>query len=521
MANLIQIKRSDTTAAPTTLANGEFGFTSNGNVLFIGANNVVVPIAGARNPGTLTANQALVANSSSAINKVIVANLVPTSIYANNTFGNAGQVLISNGSTVSWSSNISTIFVANLIPTSIYANGSFGANGQVLMSNGSTVNWLTPNELEISIDSLEDVTFLTAPTNNQILVFNANTNQWINSGVGNGVIFTDWSPSVKAANGILVDSGGVYVKANNGITVNANGVFAQGANGISITSAGINVLANTGVTSNSSGIFIGQPVGTTDSVTFQDINANGNTTLGSNTSDIVILNGRIQSDIIPSANVTYDIGSDDLRFDRIYGANGSFSFLEVVNDLTVNGDLIISGNLVTQNVSSLEVVDPLIKLAVNNETSDTLFIGFVGHYGPNTNHTGLFRSPDDNEYYLMGAYDDEASIDSNIIDITDPSFQLATMNMYINSGGLSTNATNLAITANGTFAVDFIGNTLTLSTELAAIYGGTGHEAYNTGDILVAANTTHLNRLSLAADGKVLQSNGTTLVYADLDGGFF
>jgi hypothetical protein len=482
MANLIQIKRSTSTAVPTTLANGELAFTSNGNILFVGSNSSVVPIAGARNPGTLTANQALVANSSSAIDKVIVANLVPTAVYA---------------------------------------NGSFGANGQVLMSNGTAVSWLTPTELDITIDSLEDVTFLTAPSNNQILVFNANTNQWVNAPVGNGVIFTNWSPAVRAANGILVDSGGVYVNANSGITVNTNGVFAQGANGISVTPAGINVLANTGVTSNSTGVFIGQPVGTTDSVTFQDIVANGNTTLGSNSADIVTVNARINSDLIPSANVTYDIGTDALRFDKIYGANGSFSYLEVVNDLTVNGDLIVSGNLVTQNVSSLEVVDPLIKLAVNNETSDTLFIGFIGHYGPNTNHTGLFRSPDDNEYYLMGAYDDEASIDANIVDITDPSFQLATMNLYINSGGLFTNATSMTVTANSTWSVGIQANTLSLSTPLPAISGGLGYNSYATGDIFVAANTTHLSKLGLGADGKVLQSNGTTVVYADLDGGTF
>lgn len=482
MANLIQIKRSTTTAVPTTLANGELAFTSNGNILFIGANSSVVPIAGARNPGVLTANQALVANSSSAIDKVIVANLVPTAVYA---------------------------------------NGSHGAAGQVLTSNGSTVSWVSPTDLEVTLDSLEDVTFLTSPANNNILVYNANTAQWINAPVGNGVIFTDHSPAVKAANGILVDAGGVYVNGNNGITVNANGVFAQGANGISVTSAGINVLANTGVTSNSSGVFIGQPVGTTDSVTFQDITANGNTTLGSNSSDVLTVNARINSDLIPSANVTYDIGTDELRFDRIYGANGSFSFLEVVNDLTVNGDLIVSGNLVTQNVSSLEVVDPLIKLAVNNETTDTLFIGFIGHYGPNTNHTGLFRSPDDNEYYLMGAYTDEASVDANIIDITDPTFELATMNLYVKSGGLFTNTTAMTITANSTWSVGIQANTLTLSTPLAATDGGLGFDTYSTGDIFVAANTTHLSKLSLGVDGKVLQSNGTTVVYADLDGGTF
>ena len=78
MANLIQIKRSTVTANPTSLANGELAFSANGDVLFVGSNSAVVPIAGKRTPGVLTANQALVANSSSAI----FATEVPFRIYS-------------------------------------------------------------------------------------------------------------------------------------------------------------------------------------------------------------------------------------------------------------------------------------------------------------------------------------------------------------------------------------------------------------------------------------------------------
>lgn len=62
MANLIQIKRSLTTANPPSLANGELAFTANGDHLFIGSNGASITIAGKFNPGVLTANQALVAN---------------------------------------------------------------------------------------------------------------------------------------------------------------------------------------------------------------------------------------------------------------------------------------------------------------------------------------------------------------------------------------------------------------------------------------------------------------------------
>jgi len=59
MPNLIQIKRSLTAASPGSLANGD--------VLYIGSNATLVAIAGKRTPGTLTANQALVANSTGGL----------------------------------------------------------------------------------------------------------------------------------------------------------------------------------------------------------------------------------------------------------------------------------------------------------------------------------------------------------------------------------------------------------------------------------------------------------------------
>ena len=75
--NKIQIKRSTANASVTGLSAGELAFTQASNTLWIGApdgTSGTIAIAGARFPGTLTANQALVANSTSGIDKVIVAN---------------------------------------------------------------------------------------------------------------------------------------------------------------------------------------------------------------------------------------------------------------------------------------------------------------------------------------------------------------------------------------------------------------------------------------------------------------
>ena len=79
MAGTIQVKRSANTATPTALEFGELAWSSKGQVLHIGREDGdtanLVAISGTRTPGTLTANQALVANSTSFINEIKAANV--------------------------------------------------------------------------------------------------------------------------------------------------------------------------------------------------------------------------------------------------------------------------------------------------------------------------------------------------------------------------------------------------------------------------------------------------------------
>jgi hypothetical protein len=58
-------------------------------------------------------------------------------------------------------------------------------------------------------------------------------------------------------------------------------------------------------------------------------------------------------------------------------------------------------------------------------------------------------------------------------------------------------------------------------TTIAPAYGGTGNASYAVGDILIASASGTLSKLSIGTSGKVLQSNGTTLVYGDIDGGTY
>lgn len=453
MANRIQIKRSIANSVVTGLNPGELAFTANSNVIYIGhpdvANGQSIRIGGLQTPGTLTANQALVANSTSGINKVIVANLVPTSLYANGSFGSANQVLKSDGANVYWTDDVGDI------------SEIIAGNG---LDGGGTTGQIT-----------------------------------INVGAGDGIAVNADFVSVKAGTdgGIISNSSGVFVKAGVGIIVNANGVN------------------------------IGQDLGTSSNVQFNaievvNLTVNGNAALGSNTSDVITVNGLLTGNLIPTANNTYYVGNTTNRWaqvsaNTVKAVNGEFE-----GDVTIGGDLIVVGNVTTINVSSVIVSDPMLYLAGNNYLSDSVDIGFAANYnnGSANLHTGFFRDHTDKIWKIFENLTQELSGNNNV-DTSDPTYRTATLEAYLLSGGLTTNTSAVAITANGTVAVSITANSLTLSTPLAATSGGTGYNSYANQDILVASNSTYLSKLSLGTSGYVLQSNGTALVYDYLDGGTF
>jgi cytoskeletal protein CcmA (bactofilin family) len=676
MANQIQIKRSTTTATPGSLANGELAFSSNGDVLFIGANGVVEPIGGKRTPGTLTANQALVANSTSGIDKVIVANLVPTSVWANGAAGTGGQILTSNSSGgVYWASPAATTAGANTQvqfndegalagdadftfnkTTNTLTVTNIAGNGAAITSvNASAVGGNTVADLNTYADNKAANAYSNAMSDtlsrsgsytgnntfggtNTVITSNVTISGTINraptitlagdltgsvtlTDLANGTLTAtiaadsvalgtdttgNYVATITAGAGISGASsaeGGtptIAVVANNGITANSSGVFVNGQDGLTTNSTGVFVKAGTGVTVNATGVHIGQAVGTTDNVTFNDITINGNTTIGSNSSDVVSVNGRINTALVPAANVTYDLGSTTMRWKDLYlsgstlvlgnvtlsdasgslsvnsasvgenlsvlgnaalGSNSSdiVSINGVVNtaitpsanitydlgtntsrwreihaanvhsvdgyfdgNLQVSGNLVVLGDALTVNVATLAVEDSLIQLATNNTSTDLLDIGFYGNYqvgGGGHEHAGLFRdASDDGIFKIFYGLQDAPT---TTIDIAGVGYTQGTIQAYLKSGALISNATHVAITANSTVNVAITANTLSLATALAATDGGTGFDTYTSGDLLVANTGNALSKLSLGTDGYVLQSNGTALIYSTLDGGSF
>ena len=91
------------------------------------------------------------------------------------------------------------------------------------------------------------------------------------------------------------------------------------------------------------------------------------------------------------------------------------------NDVTVTGNLIVLGNTISLNVTSLEVEDTLIQLGIGNYYTDALSIGYVGHYNDGTNaHAGFIRDSGTKEFYAFQGYVPNTT--SNTININDATF---------------------------------------------------------------------------------------------------
>jgi hypothetical protein len=337
----------------------------------------------------------------------------------------------------------------------------------------------------------------------------------------------------------LTISGGNYGvnirAANNGsswfnLNLNPdNGALAPGANGTMDIGSTSNNFRNVWVANS---VNIGNNTVNSTSITVgANVVANLNTLKVGNTTFTTtnaVFGGTIAAngDIGTAGHVLISGGSSNASWSNSLGI---FSF----TDVTVSGNLTVLGDLVSLNVSTLSVEDPLFVLAKDQSNTatytDAVDIGFYGSYGntdvANKKWTGLFRDQSDSGVYKL--FSGNIPEPTTIVDTTNANFTYATLQAHLKTGGTDaagfiSNSTTISITANSTLNVAIIANTLSLSTALPLTSGGIGLSSVAVGDLLVGNSTNTLTRLASGSDGYVLQINGTGIIaWNTLDGGSF
>lgn len=451
------------------------------------------------------------ANASVAINVGANVNLTTTSINVGN-------------STVNTFANSSTLRASNALLTAIYANGSLGTSGDVLTSNGTAIYW---GAATTTLNNLTDVT-ISAVANNNLLVYDADAAQWENhtiQGTSNEVEVTFASQNITVGLPDNVDiTTSLDVGANVNLTTSSitvgnstvNAALTATAFDIDGTIAGGNTtlvgFINVSSTANVGGaVTLRSTVTVNGALTVANTAALGNTTitgfanvsgslevdgsitLGDAATDTLTINAEVNSNIVPAANVTYDLGAAGDRWNYVYSNNVTATTINAT-DAVFTGNLTVSGTLTTVDTLNLTVKDPLIRLA-NNNTTDSVDIGFFGEYLDTTQkYTAFFRDQTDGKFKI---YTGLTNIPGTTVDLT---------------GGTLPGFVIGAIEA----------NSLTLTTALAVASGGTGAATFTAKGVIYGNGTGALQVTAAGTDGKVLQANSTGFpVFDDLDGGTF
>jgi hypothetical protein len=173
----------------------------------------------------------------------------------------------------------------------------------------------------------------------------------------------------------------------------------------------------------------------------------------------------------------------------------------ISGDLAVTGNLVVSGNTITQDVETVAVQDSLVKYA-NNNFADALDIGFFGQYNDgSTKYTTLFRDASDSgKYKLLTGGTTEPSA-ANTVDTT--TFSTATLVANIEATTVTIKGINVLDKANGAYDTANSATTTaqnaynlanTNATSVASAYNH-ANGAFNTAN---SATTTAQNAYNLA-----------------------
>ena len=383
-----------------------------------------------------------------------------------------------------------TLVTQNIIPAAnvTYNLGSPTARFKDLYLSGSTLDLngttLSANNGELRANTFNaEISFVSAGLN---VLDQANTAR----NTANGA-YAQANGAYAQANGAYAQANGAYAQAN-GAFSQANGAYAQ-ANG---AYAQANVAGNTvRVSANAGSTLSNKQLNFNNTASIQVTVADS----GDGNANITFATtGAAVADAYAQANAAY--GQANAAYGQANAAYGEANLKlnltggSLTGDLTISGNLVVTGNATTINVSNLSVNDAIILLSAN-ATGDTTDIGFVGHFdrGATATHAGMIRVHSLNEFQIFDNYELEPT--NNIIDIANYNYRLG--NLRVNA----INANSVLILGN---AAATQANLTLAHNQANAAYGqaNTGYDQAN-------AAYGQANAAYAAANTRVLKAGDT------------
>ena len=462
MATTIQIKRSANVAAPSTtdLLEGELAYSydksnnGDGAKLYVevqdaSGNEYIHTIGGKYYTSKVDA--ATSANTASTIvSRDALGNFTANTITANSFIGDI------------------TAAQANKLTTGRYINLSGDVTGSAFFDGTGNA----------------DISAIVIQANSVALGTDTTGNYVGNVTSGNGIIVSgttgeNWTPNLTlSATGVTAATYGSTTNIPV-FTVDQWGRITSASNAAVSTS--FTLAANSGTPDTLNG---GDTLRITGSTGINTV-VSDNTISVFNTG-VTSLSGTANQITVSSSNASVQLSlPDDVIINR---------------DLSVTGNLYVTGNVVSLPVETLVIEDPLIQLANTNVSTDIVDIGFYGSYGPGDvsshYHTGLFRDASDGKYKLFQGLTEAPG---------------ATVNTSGNNYSIASLVANI------------VGGTVSgLTANIAVGDGGTGRGTFTTNGVLFGNATGALRVTAAGTYGQVLQagSDGTP-VYGGIDGGTY
>lgn len=485
-------------------------------------------------------------------NKIIVK--APNTIASNVTFtlpsadGSDGHILQTNGSgTLSFSAPASS---------SLTLSDNQGTPNTDSFSTGETLTFagtagikttISANQVGIVVDVNGTTAVETLADSDEFLVYDAsatanrkltaeNLGDYIFAGISGDITVTEGGVASIAANSVTLgtDTTGNYVATLTG-TANQLTVTGSGSEDAAVTVAltedvtlvgdltvgGNDIKMNGGgaaltfsgsgdVKTNGDLIVGGQDIKSaigTVALTLTDTTGNvtvaGDLKVGGN--DILASDGATALTLVAASGNVIVAGDLKIGGNDIQASDGTVAITLSGADVTVAGNLTVSGTTTTVNSTTLSVTDPMVFVAKDNNATDAVDIGLYGLYDTSTTQdlfSGIFRDASDDKWKIFKSLQ---TAPTTTVNTAGTGYAVATLVANLESS-----------------SVAISGGSITGITDITVADGGTGVSTFTSNGILYGNGASAVQVTAAGTDTYFLKSNAGTPVWSNvLDGGSY